>query len=411
MNNPLESARQQLANVQTILRIDQNIYERLLSPDRVLEVSIPVKMDDGTTQVFTGYRAQHNNARGAYKGGIRFHPGVTREEVMALSMWMTWKTAVADIPLGGGKGGVIVDAKKLSERELEALARGYIRAIVPMIGKYRDVPAPDVATDPRIMGWMLDEYETLIGEQATGVITGKPVSIGGSLGRGYATAQGAFYVLERAAAKLHLGRTATVAIQGFGNGGGHLARMLETAGYRVVAIADSQATVYRHEGLDVQEIDEHKRSIGTLKTCVGCEKLPSEAVLSVPADILVPAALENAVHSGNANDVKAKLIVEIANGPVTPEAEEILIEKGVTVIPDILANAGGVVVSYFEQVQNASNYYWTEADVNAQLKERMETAFDAVWSEKERYNTSVRMGAYLIAVERVAQAMKDRGRA
>ncbi|MEK9151018.1 MAG: Glu/Leu/Phe/Val dehydrogenase [Patescibacteria group bacterium] len=410
MDNPLESERQRLRDMQAILKINPHIFERLLHVDRVLEVSIPVRMDDGTTRVFAGYRSQHNNARGAYKGGIRFHQSVTREEVMAFSMWMTWKTAVVDIPLGGGKGGVIVDTKPLSDRELEMLSRGYMRAIACIIGKNRDVPAPDVATDPRIMGWMLDEYEMFSGEQSTGVITGKPVSVGGSLGRGYATAQGAFYILERAAAKLHLGKEATVAIQGFGNGGGHLARMLDAAGYRVVAIADSKSTVYHSVGLDVKAVDEHKRIAGDLKTCVGCDKLPSEAVLSVPADILVPAALENAIHQGNAHEVQAKLIVEIANGPVTPEAEEILIEKGVTVVPDILANAGGVTVSYFEQVQNAMNYYWTEAEVNARLKEKMETAFDAVWNEKERYNTSVRMGAYLVAVERVAQAMRDRGK-
>ncbi|MDP3957602.1 MAG: Glu/Leu/Phe/Val dehydrogenase [bacterium] len=410
MDNPLESARRQLTDVQVMLKINPNIFERLLYPDRMIEVAIPVKMDDGTTKVFTGYRSQHNNARGPYKGGIRFHPGVTREEVMALSMWMTWKTAVVDIPLGGGKGGVGVDAKKLTDRELEVLSRGYMRAVFPLIGKDQDIPAPDVSTDARVMGFMLDEYETLLGESAPGVITGKPLSLGGSLGRDYATAQGAFYVLEQAATKLHLGKEATVAIQGFGNGGCHLARMLEKAGYRVVAIADSKSTVYRSDGLDVKEVDEHKRVTGTLKTCVGCEKLPSEAVLSLPADILVPAALENAIHGGNAGAVQAKLIVEIANGPTTPEAEEILLGKGVTVVPDILANAGGVAVSYFEQVQNAMNYFWTEADINVKLKEKMETAYDAVWSEKERYNTSVRMGAYALAVKRVAQAMQDRGR-
>lgn len=410
MNNPLLSARKQLTDVQALLKIDPNIFERLLYPDRMIEVAIPVKMDDGTTKIFIGYRSQHNNARGPYKGGIRFHPGVTREEVMALSMWMTWKTAVVDIPLGGGKGGVVVDVKKLTDRELEALSRGYMRAVFPLVGKDRDVPAPDVSTDARTMGWMLDEYETLFRDGAPGVITGKPLSLGGSLGRGYATAQGAFYILERAAAKLHLGKEATVAIQGFGNGGGHLARMLEEAGYKVVAIADSKSAVYRSTGLNVAEIDEHKRITGGLKTCAGCEKLPSEAVLSVPADILVPAALENAIHAGNADMVQAKLIVEIANGPTTPEAEEILISKDITVVPDILANAGGVAVSYFEQVQNRMDYPWTEAEVNAKLKEKMETAFDAVWNEKERYNTSVRMGAYALAVKRVAQAMQDRGR-
>ncbi len=410
MNNPFENARKQLRAVQDIAKIDLNIFERLLSPERVLEVSVPVKMDDGTTRIFTGYRSQYNRARGPFKGGIRFHPGVTLDEVKALSAWMTWKTAVVDIPLGGGKGGVIVDPKTLSDRELESLSRGYMRAIFPIIGKDLDIPAPDVSTDPRIMGWMLDEYEVMHGEYAPGVITGKPLSIGGSLGRDSATAQGAFFVLEKAVETLHLSKNATVAIQGFGNGGCHLARILERSGYRVVAIADSKSTVYRSGGLDVKSIDEHKRITGSLETCTDCEKLPSSAVLTVPADILVPAALENAIHEENAKDVQAKLIVEIANGPVTPEADVILFEKGVTVVPDILANAGGVTVSYFEQVQNAMNYVWTEEEVRAKLKEKMERAFAHVWEEKERYNTSVRLGAYALAVKRVAQAMQDRGR-
>jgi glutamate dehydrogenase/leucine dehydrogenase len=410
MSNPFQSAQSQLAAVQNILHIDPNIYERLRVPDRVIEVAIPVRMDDGTTRVFTGYRSQHNNARGPYKGGIRFHPGVSADEVRALSMWMTWKTAVVDIPLGGGKGGVIVDAKTLSDRELEALSRGYISAIAPIIGAQADVPAPDVSTDSRVMGWMLDEYEKTLGHLSPGIITGKPLSLGGSLGRDTATAQGAFYVLEQAAQKLHLSNRATVAIQGFGNGGGHLARLLFAAGYRVVAIADSKATIYRGEGLDIPAIDEHKKTTGTLQTCIGCEALPSEAVLSVPADILVPAALENAIHEGNARSVQAKLIIEIANGPVTPEAEEILLERGVSIVPDILANAGGVTVSYFEQVQNAMNFYWTEDDVRDKLREKMARAIEQVWEEKERYNVSVRMGAYILAVSRVAQAMQDRGR-
>ncbi len=410
MVNPFQSAQSQLDEVQEILKIDPNIFARLQMPDRVLEVSIPVKMDDGTTRVFTGYRSQHNNARGPYKGGIRFHPGVSADEVRALSMWMTWKTAVVDIPLGGGKGGVIVDAKSLSLRELELLSRGYVTAVTPFIGAELDIPAPDVSTDGRVMGWMLDEYERIQGHLSPGVITGKPLSIGGSLGRDTATAQGAFYALERAATKLHLPKDATVAIQGFGNGGGHLARLLFAAGYRVVAIADSKSTIYRSEGLDIPEIDEHKKTTGTLQTCIDCEKLPSEAVITVPADILVPAALENAIHKENAHLVEAKLVIEIANGPTTPEAEEILLERGVTVVPDILANAGGVTVSYFEQVQNALNYSWTETEVREKLREKMEKAIESVWQEKERYNVSVRMGAYALAVGRVAQAMKDRGR-
>lgn len=410
MTNPFLSAQSQLAQVQEILKIDANILSRLRVPERFLEVALPVRMDDGTTKVFTGFRSQHNNARGPYKGGIRFHSNVSADEVRALSMWMTWKTAVVDIPLGGGKGGVIVDVKALSSRELETLSREYISAITPIIGAQSDVPAPDVSTDSRVMGWMLDEYERILGHSSPGVITGKPLAIGGSLGRDTATAQGAFYILEKAAEKLHLGKNATVAIQGFGNGGGHLARLLFASGYRVVAIADSKATIYRSEGLNIPEIDEHKKTTGTLQTCIGCEKLSSEAVLTVPADILVPAALENAIHQENAHLVQAKLIIEIANGPTTPEAEEILLGMGVTVVPDILANAGGVTVSYFEQVQNAMNDYWTEEVVREKLKEKMDRAIESVWQEKERYNTSVRMGAYVLAVQRVAQAMKDRGR-
>ena len=410
MANPFQSAQSQLAQVQEILKVDPNIYARLRVPERLIEVSIPVRMDDGTTRIFTGFRSQHNSARGPYKGGIRFHPGVSADEVRALSMWMTWKAAVVDIPLGGGKGGVIVDAKSLSSRELEALSRGYAAALSPFIGSQLDIPAPDVSTDGRVMGWMLDEYERLLGHLSPGMITGKPLSIGGSLGRDTATAQGAFFVLEKAAAKLHLPKNAAVAIQGFGNGGGHLAKLLFAAGYRVVALADSKATIYRSEGLDVPGIDEHKKTTGNLQTCIDCEKLPSEAVLAVPADILVPAALENAIHKGNAHSVQARLIIEIANGPTTPEAEEILLDRGVTVVPDILANAGGVTVSYFEQVQNAMNYPWTEEDVRKKLREKMEQAIESVWQEKERYNTSVRMGAYALAVKRVAQAMQDRGR-
>lgn len=411
MTNPFQSAQSQLAQVKDMIRLDPNIYARLNVPERILEVAIPVRMDDGTTRVFTGFRSQHNSARGPYKGGIRFHPNVSADEVRALSMWMTWKTAVMDIPLGGGKGGVIVDAKSLSPRELENLSRGYIASIASLVGAETDVPAPDVSTDGRVMGWMLDEYEKLLGHLSPGAITGKPLSIGGSLGRDTATAQGAFYVLERAAEKLHLPKNATVAIQGFGNGGGHLARLLFAAGYRVVAIADSKSTIYRSEGLDIPEIDKHKKITGNLETCIDCQKLPSEAVLMVPADILVPAALENAIHKDNAHLIQAKLIIEIANGPTTPEAEAILLDRGVTVVPDILANAGGVTVSYFEQVQNAMNSTWTEADVRVKLQEKMEKAIGDVWEEKERYNTSVRLGAYALAVSRVAQAMKDRGRA
>lgn len=410
MNNPLENVKEQLASVQTLVKIDENIFQQLNFPERVIEVSLPIKMDDGHVEVFTGYRSQWNSARGPHKGGIRFHPGVTLDEVKALSAWMTWKTAVVGIPLGGGKGGVIVDPKKLSDRELESLSRAYARAIAPLVGPVIDVPAPDVSTDPRIMGWMLDEYESVIGMHTPGMITGKPLSIGGSKVREYATAQGAFYVIERLRDKLNLSKGATVAIQGFGNGGSFLAKILSDAGYRVVAIADSKGTVYNRDGLNIQALEGHKKQTGSLLGSGQGDDLPSEAILETEVDLLVPAALENAIHNDNVAKIKAKVIVEVANGPVTPEAEKKLTEKGVLVVPDILANAGGVTVSYFEQVQNASNYYWEEQEILMKLKKIMDAASDAVWQEKERYQTTVRMGAYAVAVERVADAMQARGR-
>ena len=409
MENPFANVLKQLDAVQEIIKIDENILTQLKSPKRFIEVSLPIKMDDGKIKVFTGYRSQYNDARGPFKGGIRFHPGVTADEVKALSAWMTWKTALVKIPLGGGKGGVIVDTKILSDRELEALSRAYARALAPFIGPDLDVPAPDVSTDPRIMGWMLDEYENILGTHAPGVITGKPLSVGGSEVRDYATAQGAFYVIDELAKKFHLEKGSRVAIQGFGNGGSFLAKILSEAGYTLVAIADSKSTLYRENGLDVDELLAHKRATGSLEQCVGCESLPSEAVLSVPADILVPAALENAIHGGNMKEVKARYIVEVANGPVTSEADAWLFDNGIMVIPDILANAGGVTVSYFEQVQNASNYYWEEKEILGMLEKIMRTAFAKVAEEQARYNTTFRMGAYALAVKRVAQAMKNRG--
>ncbi len=409
MNNPFESAKEQLRAAQKILKFDENIIAQLMNPKRVIEVSLPIKMDNGNVEVFTGYRSQFNDARGPFKGGIRFHPGVTLDEVKALSAWMTWKTAVVDIPLGGGKGGVIVDPKKLSEGELERLSRSYARTLAPFIGATVDVPAPDVSTDPRIMGFMLDEYESVVGRKEPGVITGKPLSIGGSKARGYSTAQGAFHVIEKAVQKYSLPKGATVAIQGFGNGGSFLAKILEQAGYSVVAIADSQVTVYSEAGLDVAALEVHKQTMGTLKGSGQGEERASDSIITFPVDILVPAALENAIHGDNVHLIQAKLIVEVANGPVTPEAEAILSEKGVVVIPDILANAGGVTVSYFEQVQNAMNFSWEEEDILVKLKKTMDTAFDAVWQEVETYHTTPRMGAYALAIKRVAQAMKDRG--
>ncbi len=406
--NPLASALEQLGQVNRFLKINPNIFAQLQAPERFIEVSIPVRMDDGTIRVFTGFRSQWNSARGAYKGGIRFHQDVNENEVKALSAWMTWKTAVMNLPLGGGKGGVIVNPKELSLAELEKLSRGYIRRLHRNLGPDLDVPAPDVNTNSQIMAWMLDEYETIIGSHRPGVITGKPLPIGGSKVRDYATAQGAFYVLEAAAQKLGLKKHATVGIQGFGNAGSHMAQLLQEAGYKVLTVSDSKCSIHNAMGLDIDAVRQHKEMTGSVADCAGTENDKPESVITYDVDILIPAALENAITAKNAGEVKAKLIIEMANGPTSPDAERILNEKGAVIVPDILANAGGVTVSYLEQVQNAYNYYWEENEVLEKLKKMMHEAFESVWAEKEKYDTTFRLGAYALAVERVAQAMSDR---
>lgn len=409
MSNPFENALKHLEEVKSLIKLEDNIYSQLQAPQKILEVSIPVKMDNGEIKMFTGYRSQYSNARGAYKGGIRFHPDVNVSEVKALSAWMTWKTAVVNIPLGGGKGGVIVDPRQLSVRELEQLSRGYIRAIYKLIGPDVDVPAPDVYTDPRIMGWMMDEYEKLVGSHKPGVITGKPLSIGGSEARGYSTAQGAVYVLNEAVKRVGLDKGATVGIQGFGNAGMFMAKLLQKQGYKIVVISDSKGTACNYMGLDINGIERHKKETGSVLNYPGGDQTTGDHCLEYEVDILIPAALENSITKDNAGKIKAKLVVELANGPITPEADEILNKKNILVVPDILANAGGVAVSYFEQVQNAYTYYWTEEEVLKKLESAMVRAFNEVWKEKETYQTSMRMGAYALAVKRVAQAMKDRG--
>jgi glutamate dehydrogenase/leucine dehydrogenase len=408
--NTFENALKQIKEVKDIISLDENLYVQLQNPQKFLEVSVPVKMDDGTIKVFIGYRSQFNNARGPFKGGIRFHPDVNIFEVKALSAWMTWKTAVVNIPLGGGKGGVIVDPKKLSDRELEQLSRGYIREIYKFIGPNVDVPAPDVYTDPRIMGWMMDEYEKTAGSHQAGVITGKPLDIGGSEVRSYSTAQGAFYVIDEAVKKIKLKKGATVAIEGFGNAGAHLASILQKKGYKIVAVSDSKGMAVNQKGLDVEDVKKHKTKTGSVANYVGSKKTDSPDCIAQKVDILVPSALEGLINIDNVETIKAKLIVEVANGPITPEADAILIKKKIMVVPDILANAGGVVVSYFEQVQNAYGYYWKEKDILQKLEEIMRNSFKDVWNEKIKYNTSMRMGAYALAVKRVAEAMKARGR-
>lgn len=407
-NSAFQNALDQLASVKEQSGLEDDIYEQLKKPKRFIEVSIPVRMDDGRIKVFTGYRSQFNDARGPYKGGIRFHEQVSEDEVKALSMWMTWKTAVIDIPLGGGKGGVIVNPKELSSGELERLSRGYMKAIAPFIGERVDIPAPDVYTDPRIMAWMLDEYEHIVGHKAPGVITGKPLSVGGSKARGYSTAQGGFYVLEELLSKIGLGKEARISIQGFGNAGANMAEILAKNGYKITAASDTKGGVSNPGGLDIKKLEEHKKTTGSVIDFTGGQNLSAD-ILEAETDILILAALENAVTEENADRVKAKVILELANGPVSPEADDVLNKKGVAILPDILANAGGVGVSYLEQVQNAYMYYWSEAEVLAKLKEMMSKGFNDVWAAKEGNKTSMRKGAYILAVTRVAQAMRDRG--
>lgn len=406
-NDPFAGALKQLEKVKNLIKLDENIYAQLQSPQKFLEVSIPVKMDNGSVRIFKGYRSQYSNARGPYKGGIRFHPQVNDAEVKALSFWMALKTAVVGIPLGGGKGGVIVNPKELSEAELEKLSRGYIQAIHKLIGPTVDVPAPDVYTDPKIMGWMVDEYEKLVGGGAPGVITGKPLSIGGSKARGYSTAQGGFYVLQHAVKKLQLNNS-NVAIQGFGNAGAIMAKILDENGYKVVAVSDSKGGIYNADGLDIKKLQEYKDQTGSVVNFPGSTAI-NGGILSQDAAILVLAALENSVTTENANTVKAQLVVELANGPVTQEGDEILNKKQVVVVPDILANAGGVAVSYFEQVQNAYNYYWEEKDILEKLEKIMVDSFNEVWDRKEKYQHDMRTGAYALALERISKAMIDRG--
>jgi len=407
MENAYKNFLNSLAAVKTLTNLDDNIYNQLLEPKTVLEVNVPEW--EGT--LVQGVQVAFNDARGPFKGGIRFHPEVSYDEVRALSAWMALKTAVVNIPLGGGKGGVIVDPKELSPRELEGLSRGYIQAIHKLVGPTVDVPAPDVQTNPQIMGWMLDEYEKLAGQHLPGVITGKPLSIGGSQVRAYSTAQGGLFVLDEAVKKLGLSKQATVAIQGFGNAGYNMAAILQKAGYKIIAVSDSKGTVVNVMGLDVAELYKHKQLTGSVANYVGAEEVGGKHCFEQEADILIPAALENSIHKNNAREIKAKLIVELANGPITPEADEILTEMGVLVVPDILANAGGVVVSYFEQVQNAYGYYWSEADVLQKLEAVMRTAFDEIWDKKAEHQTDMRTAAYILAVERIAQSMRDRGMA
>lgn len=411
MSSAFHNALVQLHKAAKVLNLDQGILTILEAPQRVLTVSIPVRMDNGAIRTFTGYRSQYNNARGPFKGGIRYHWNVTEDEVKALSFWMTMKCATVGIPLGGGKGGIIVNPKDLSKAELERLSRGYIQKIYKYIGPDQDIPAPDVYTTPEIMGWMMDEYEKMTGHHAPGVITGKPLPLGGSAGRGFSTAQGGVYCLEQALKKLGKQPSDTrVAIQGFGNAGAHMANILSGLGYKIIAASDSKGGIKtKGEKLDIAVLEEYKEKTGSVVGFDNTETLTNEQLLELDADVLIPAALENQITADNAPRIKARIIGELANGPTTPEADEILFKNNILVIPDILMNAGGVTVSYFEQVQNAANYYWTEEEVLEKLKRLMVSAFESTWQAKEKHHLDMRTAAFVLSVERVATAMKDRG--
>ena len=408
--NPFELAREQLLRVAATFDVDPNLVSVLGRCKKAIEVSIPVTMDDGSTQVFIGYRVTHNIARGPSKGGIRYHPDVTLDEVRALSMWMTWKCALMNIPFGGAKGGITCDPKKMSRRELEGMTRRYTTEIINEIGPEKDIPAPDVGTDAMTMAWIFDTFSMNKGHSVLGVVTGKPLVIGGSLGREEATSRGALFVLRDAVAKLDKSLAGMkVVVQGFGNVGSYLAQFLHQEGAIVVGISDSTTALANPKGIDVPAALAHKRETGSLVGLKDAEVITDAELLELDCDILAPCALEQAITDENADRIKASIICEGANGPVTPDADVILEAKGVLILPDILANAGGVVVSYFEWVQGLQEYFWKEVEVNAKLNDIMSRSFDETWEVSQKRNLPMRVAAYGIAVQRVAEATVTRG--
>ncbi len=407
--NVLEIAREQVKHACDKLGADPAVYEILKNPMRVMEVSFPVKMDDGTTKSFTGYRSQHNNACGPFKGGLRFHPAVCMDEVKALSTWMTFKCSVVGIPYGGGKGGMAIDPRDYSQTELEKISRGFARAIAPIIGEKEDIPAPDVNTNGQIMSWMVDEYAQATGEFQPGVFTGKPVDFYGSLARTEATGYGVATMAMEAAKKLNIDlNNVTVALQGFGNVGSYAGMYIEEAGAKVVAVGDHTGTIYNENGINIKALMEYNKINRGVKGFEGAEAT-EDNILTMDVDILMPCALENQLTSKNAGDVKAKIISEGANGPTTPEADKILSKNGTTLVPDILANSGGVTVSYFEWVQNLSRYNWSFEEVQTKQKKLMVDAFEDIWSLAKEYEVDMRTAAYMMSIKRIADAMKMRG--
>lgn len=409
--NPFEIAQKQIKSACDKLNADPAVYEILKNPMRVLEVSFPVKLDDGTVKTFVGYRSQHNNAVGPFKGGLRFHPGVTRDEVKALSTWMTFKCSVAGIPYGGGKGGMAINPKEYSKAELERISKGFAKAISPIIGEKVDIPAPDVNTNGQIMSWMVDAYEEVAGKSTKGVFTGKPLEFGGSLARTEATGYGVHLTAKKALAKLNIDvKGATYAVQGFGNVGFYTAYYAYKDGAKIVAFSNSDVAVYNENGIDMEAVIKDFEENGRISANKGYGKdITNNELLELEVDVLAPCALENQITSENADRIKAKVITEGANGPTTPEADEILFKKGIIVIPDILANSGGVVVSYFEWVQNLQSYYWPFEEVQQKEDALLSTAFEDVWNLADEYKVDLRNAAYMKSIERISKAMKLRG--
>ncbi|MBF0713694.1 Glu/Leu/Phe/Val dehydrogenase [Gemella sp. GH3] len=414
-NNPLINAREQIKKACNILGYGDDVYQALKEPKRFIELNLPVKMDDGSTKYFTAFRSQHNDALGPTKGGLRFHPLVTRDEVKALSIWMTFKCAVANLPYGGGKGGIIVDPKDLSKTELENLSRSFVRGIYKYIGEKQDIPAPDVNTNGKIMSWMIDEYNVLTGEHALGTFTGKPIELGGSLGRTAATGHGVAFSAKLALEKLGKDiKDTTSAVQGFGNVGSYAVKTLIEYGAKVVAVTERddngvQYAVYREEGLTYEELKHCKDNKIRFQKLENTKRLTLEEFWALEVDVLCPSALENSIDAKEAKIIKAKIISEGANGPITLEGDKILNEKGIITVPDILANSGGVTVSYFEWVQNLQGYYWSEDEVVTRQDKIMKISFEDIWKVKDRFNVSFREAAYIYSIEKIVNNMKLKG--
>lgn len=410
MKSAYEMAQQNFELAADVLQLDANIKEMIRYPERCLVVHVPVRLDNGRIKRFEGYRVQYNTARGPAKGGVRFHPNVTLDEVKALACWMTWKCAIVNLPYGGGKGGVACNPKELSMRELEGITRRYTSGILPVIGPEIDIPAPDVYTNSQVMAWMMDTYSMTKGYPVLGVVTGKPIALGGSLGRNEATGRGVFYCIQSACEYLNIPLRGTkIVVQGFGNAGSVVAHLLDSAKNYVIAVSDSRGCVYNKDGLDIPKLILHKEKTGSVLKFPAAEEISEKELLSLECDVLIPAALENAIHLDNAKAIRARVIAEAANGPITPEADRILNEKGIFTIPDILCNAGGVTVSYFEWVQNEQHMFWNEEDVYARLERVMKASFRDVLKISQDYKVPLRTAATMLGVGRVAEATRLRG--